>query len=61
MMKTGDDIRWIVGGYQAPNGNNKTKWEEVRRTIEDLDDEYKYPKILYIDVNTSIHDDKYKK
>ena len=50
-----------MGGIQAPNGNNKNKWEEVKRNIEDLDDEYKYPKILYIDVNTSILDEKYKR
>ena len=50
-----------MGGVQAPNGNSKTKWEVVKRTIEDLDDEYKYPKVMYIDVNTSITDDKYRK
>ena len=52
MMEIGEEKkRWIIGGVHAGNANNRAKWEEVERIIEDIDENYTMPKILYIDIN----------
>ena len=59
METTEKKKRWIIGGVHAGSANNRAKWEEVERTIEDIDENYIIPKILYIDINAQVTSEKY--
>ena len=56
----GKDINWILGGYHADNGVSATKWEKVNAVINELSDAYKWPKIIYMDINTDVNHKKFK-
>ena len=54
------EFNWIISGYHAENGNNIEKWDKINAIMNDLNDAYKWPKILYIDVNTDVEHKKFK-
>ena len=58
-MKTRDP-NWIISAYHAENGNNKEKWEKVNSTLDNLNDAYKWPKVVYLDINTDVNHQKFK-
>ena len=51
----------IVGAHQAPNGKNMHKWTELKILLEGLDRQYPYPKILYVDANTDVSTNIFKR
>ena len=42
------------------NGNNQEKWKDIENYLSYLNEQYIYPKIVYLDINTDIGDRKYK-
>ena len=55
-----ENFNWIILGYHADNGNNLEKWDKNNAVMNDLNDAYKWPKLLYIDVNTDVEHKKFK-
>ena len=58
-MRNGN-FNWIISGYHADNSNNIEKWDKINAVMNDLNDAYKWPKLLYIDVNTDVEHKKFK-
>lgn len=45
----------IIAGIQAKNGNTQLKWQEIEDIMWSISKNYKYPKIIMMDINTDIH------
>jgi len=41
------------------NGNSTNKWEKVTKFLGDLNDQYSYPKMIYMDINSDTSTEKY--
>ena len=54
------EINWIITGYHADNGVSHTKWDKVNSVLNELNDAYKWPKIVYMDINTDTEHRKFK-
>ena len=50
---------WIISGYHADNGNSKQKWNKINSILNDLDDSYQWPKVVYMDINTDVTHKKF--
>ena len=52
---------WVVAGYHAMNGSSTTKWDKITKFLGELNDQYTYPKLIYMDINSDTSTDKYQK
>ena len=55
----GKKVNWIISGYHANNGNNAEKWQKVNAVLNELDDAYKWPKLVCMDINTDVEHKKF--
>ena len=42
------------------NGKNREKWEEVLIFMDQLNEQYIQPKVVYIDINSDVGERSYK-
>ena len=52
-------INWVISGYHANNGHNTEKWQKVNAVPNELDDAYKWPKLVCMDINTDVEHKKF--
>ena len=48
-----------MAGTHADNGSRKSKWDKVKKNMQDLKMQYRLPQILYLDINADIKTPKY--
>jgi hypothetical protein len=42
---------WLIAGFHAKGGSSRDKWEEASEFLDDINNQYIHPKIIYLDIN----------
>ena len=61
IIQNANKTRWVIAGIHADNGYGKAKWELVNKDMVNLALKYNLPTIVYLDINTDVEHQTYKK
>ena len=61
MVINQNKTRSLVAGIHADNGSKQQKWDKIEKELNELRIQYLMPQIIYVDINTDVNNERYKK